>query len=582
MLMCEFNWMTFLRLYIGAFFGAAALFSSGASHAACPFNLPPNAIAAAPRDARELVLFSLRQPGVALLSSERTTHAHVAANLARLDINADGAFDATDAVIITRALLGFRDGALTDGLPTLGARSGAAIQAFVDAGCAADAASAATWQSASMSESSARLTNPERGFWVFLSDNFVNIDDATISYFQTTYPDVTLGYGLVRLDAFRDEDSLPQSLIDGINAAFAKVRARGMKLVLRFAYNNGGAPTDADAPLARVRLHIAQLAPVVQANVDVVYVWQAGFIGQYGEAHDSTNGLDTRQNKAVIRDELLAVLPANRFLMWRDPKDQIEWDADAGSEADAFASTRKAKIGMYNDCFLSSDTDVGTYSDNAAVRTAQRSYVATRTSIVPYGGETCNADVVSQQRRSCAAIRAEGAQFHVSYLNRTYFDGFLNQWASEGCFDEIANKLGYRWVLTDARAPKQAVRGNPLQVAVGIKNVGWARLYNPRSITVQLVSRSNPAAPVILAPAAWDPRSLKPGEEASALFTVNVPSNAFLGEYDVWIAAPDASSSIAANPAYAIRFANSDDAIRGQSWSATRGAFATGLRIRID
>ncbi|MGL5002315.1 MAG: DUF4832 domain-containing protein, partial [Casimicrobium sp.] len=521
----------------------------------------------------------------ALQASERTTHEHVAAHLARLDLNADGTYDTTDAMIAARAMLGFRDEALVEGLTISGVRNSAtAIQFFIDGGCVVDTANDAKWRATSFAESNAVFTNPERGWWVFLSENFVNVADSDIAWVQTTYPEAALGYAVVRLDNFRNQ-TLPQSFLDSVTAAFAKVRARGMKVILRFAYNYPGSeasPVVDDAPLARVLEHIGQVAPIVQANSDVVYVWQAGFLGMWGEGHSSTNGLDTPTNKLTIRDALLNVLPSNRFLMWRYPPDQITWDAAPGDEADAFGTSRKARIGMYNDCFMSSPTDVGTYDDNATIRAQQRSYVATRSSIVPFGGETCNAASAAQQRRSCSAILAEGAQFHMSYLNRTYYDAFHTQWQTEGCFDDVSRKLGYRWVLTQSNVPLALARGQNASASITMKNVGWARLYNPRALKLWLVSRSNPSATPIELATAHDARALKPGEERSFLLSGAIASGAAAGVYDVFIAAPDAESALASNARYSIRFANSDDTAKFQGWDATRGAFKTGLSVTIQ
>jgi Domain of unknown function (DUF4832)/Domain of unknown function (DUF4874) len=563
----------------------AMLAFASAAHAVCPFTVDTVGNGVGTRDGTAFVQLARRDNANALQARERTTHEHVAAHLARLDLNADGVYDTVDALIAARAMLGFRNEALTEGLGFVGARSSAtAIQSFIDGGCVVDTASDTTWRAASFTESNATITNPERGWWVFLSDNIVNVADSDIVWVQTTYPEVALGYAVVRLDNYRNQ-TLPQSFLDSITAAFAKVRARGMKVVLRFAYNYPGSeasPVVDDAPLARVLEHIGQISPIVQANSDVVFVWQAGFIGMWGEGHSSTNGLDSPANKTTIRDALLNVLPNGRFLMWRYPPDQIAWDAAPGEEADAFGTSRKARIGMYNDCFMSSPTDVGTYDDDATIRAQQRNYVATRSAIVPFGGETCNAASAAQQRRSCSAILSEGAQFHMSYLNRTYYDAFHTQWQTEGCFDEVSRKLGYRWILTDSNVPLTIARGQSASASVTMKNVGWARLYNPRALKLLLVSRSNPGATPIELVTAHDPRALKPGEERSFLFNGAIGSGATAGLYDVFVAAPDAATTLAANARYSIRFANSDNAAKSQAWDATRGAFKTGLTVTVQ
>ncbi len=563
----------------------ALLVCACAAHAVCPFAIDSVGSGIGTRDGNAFVQIARRDNANALQLRERTAHEHIAVNLARLDLNADGAYDMVDATIAARAMLGFRDNALTEGLAVVGARNSAtAIQLFIDGGCVVETANDMTWRAASFTESNAGFTNPERGWWVFLSENFINVADSDIVWVQTTYPEAALGYAVVRLDNYRNQ-TLPQSFLDGITAAFAKVRARGMKVVLRFAYNYPGSeasPVVDDAPLARVLEHIGQIAPIVQANSDVVFVWQAGFIGMWGEGHSSTNGLDSPANKATIRDALLNVLPSNRFLMWRYPPDQITWDATPGEETDAFGASRKARIGMYNDCFMSSDTDVGTYDDNPTIRAQQRGYVAARSAIVPFGGETCNAAAAAQQRRSCSAILGEGAQFHMSYLNRTYYDAFHTQWQTEGCFDDVSRKLGYRWVLTKSNVPLTLVRGRTASASISIKNVGWARLYNPRALKLWLVAHSNPNATPIELTTSHDPRALRPGEERSFLLNGAIAGGAATGVYDVFVAAPDAAAALATNARYSIRFANSDDAAKSQAWDATRGAFKTGLTVTLQ
>ena len=61
-----------------------------------------------------------------------------------------------------------------------------------------------------------------------------------------------------------------------------------MKMIPRFAYNFGptGAP---DASTDRILEHLEQLRPALVANQDVIAFVEAGFIGTWGEWHDSTS-----------------------------------------------------------------------------------------------------------------------------------------------------------------------------------------------------------------------------------------------------------------------------------------------------
>lgn len=545
----------------------------------CPLALPGNVNAAATRDGRDFALFGVGLPG------SKSMQSHVATHLERLDINSDGVINEIDGVIATRYLIGFRGAPLVAGLAQSGARTSAtAVQEYLDAGCIVDLAGQSSWQEIRFSEmpltdASGTLRNPERGYYRFPSASFLSLTDSQFQNLRQNNPSFSLLVAIIRLDDYRDQ-RLPQSVLDAIATHFGKARTNGFKLILRFAYNYS--ETGLDAPLSRVLEHIEQLGPVVRANADVIYVWQAGFIGKWGEMHSSSNGLTTPENLAIIRDALLNQLPENRFLQWRYPFHMMPWDPALTIEADAFSNTRRGRIGVYNDCFLARADDVGTYQEgkNGTTIAQQREWAAARTAITPFGGETCSTTTPEQYRKSCADIRRDGAEYHLSYLNRDFYNVFHNQWTAEGCYAEVENRFGYRWVLERLRAPAQLRPGRPVQMAVTIKNVGWSRLLNARPVQLLLIHRTSATAPIAI-DSRWDGRGLKPQETANVLFAGSLPSNAVAGEYDVYFSSPDASPSLAANSAYSLRVANLDSSVT-QRWDPARGAFRTGMTVNVS
>ena len=78
----------------------------------------------------------------------------------------------------------------------------------------------------------------------------------------------TLAYAPVRLDDYRDKP-LDDALFTSLNEGFSVVRSTGIKVILRFVYNDG---FDPDAPKARVLEHIGQLKGTLEANADVIAV----------------------------------------------------------------------------------------------------------------------------------------------------------------------------------------------------------------------------------------------------------------------------------------------------------------------
>lgn len=170
------------------------------------------------------------------------------------------------------------------------------------------------------------------------------------------------------------------------------MRSAGLKTVLRFVYNYPENETDfqnvQDASLTRVLAHIEQLAPALQDNADVISVLQGGFIGAWGEWHTSSNGLTDASARTQVRDALLAAMPTDKFIQLRYPGHVTAWYATAIAPSQAFSGSGQARIGLHNDCFLASATDVGTYSEDAATRALQRDYVAAVSQTAPFGGET--------------------------------------------------------------------------------------------------------------------------------------------------------------------------------------------------
>ena len=280
-------------------------------------------------------------------------------------------------------------------------------------------------------------SNPERGFYRDVENLAASPSDLRNELRRIHASGDRLVLTHIRLDRFRDAP-IPPSTLQAIEAGLAEVRRAGLKAVIRASYNQpqgesgyGGAR---DAPGERVLEHISQLAPVLERNRDTVAFTQAGFIGAWGEWHSSSHGLDAPAWRARIGQSLLANVPG--AVQFRYPRD-VERHG---------ATDRDGRVGAHNDCFMSSPTDVGTYSEDTRERERQRSAIAARSAVAPFGGETCNPDDDARPvpRLSCDAVRSEGRRFHLTYLNRTYNTAFHENWRREGCFPEVASRMGYR------------------------------------------------------------------------------------------------------------------------------------------
>jgi hypothetical protein len=390
------------------------------------------------------------------------------------------------------------------------------------------------------------VVNPERGFRY----SFDTFEPAQENYSTYRLLGTSLVYVGVRLDNYRDQD-LPQSLLDSLDVALGEARKGGIKLILRFQYNAGPWPnSEPDASLEQVLRHIEQLKPVLQKNADVIAWMHAGFIGAWGEWHTSTHGLDRDMNaKRAILEALADALPQRPILL-RYPPDLMTLFPQPLTAEQAFNGSLQARLGFHNDCFLSSDTDVGTYSGGSNSRENANRYISQITQFVPASGETCD---VYPPLQACEVALQEMQRLHWTDLNISYHQQVIKNWKKAGCFEEIQKRLGYRLVLQEATFPSGARPGELIPLSWKLVNEGFAAPLNPRPLFLVL---DGPVT-VNLLLEGIDPRTWLPGEHQIST-SVQLPPDLPAGEYRLALWLPDAYESLRNDPRYSIRFANAE------------------------
>ena len=400
------------------------------------------------------------------------------------------------------------------------------------------------------------ILNPERGFFT----PYELPGSAGFSPVRATGN--TLVHLNIRLDEWRETD-IPQGVLDGLQTNFDDIRDAGVKAIIRFAYNQGPYPnSEPDASKEQILRHIEQLTPLLQNNADVIAWAEAGFIGAWGEWHTSTNGLDNITDKRDILNTIIAAIP-NRYVQVRYPANIIELYPNP---ADAV----KARVAHHNDCFLSSDTDVGTYERDGVITIERdQAYLAELTRFTPMSGETC---APNPPRSDCENALQEMALLHFSAINEAYHKGILRSWEDGGCLEEINNRLGYRLSLISAGFNEQVRPGGILNLTVNLENKGFASIINERPLYVVLVGRD--AIPPYATKLDIDPRTFEPGA-ATLTAKLHIPSNADQGEYQLALWLPDRYESLQNNPLYSVRFANEN------VWDESTGYNILGM-IKID
>lgn len=427
-----------------------------------------------------------------------------------------------------------------------------------DAGTQNDAGAEPALVTRTFNASDGGLLNPERGF-------YDTIDLTGSSTFASTRAaGHTLALAGVRLDAFRTTP-IDAPTLTALSAGFTRARTAGIKVILRFQYNDGPIGA-ADATRAQVLAHLTQLQPILQANADIIVAMQAGFIGAWGEWHSSTNGLDNTTDRAAILHGILAALPTSRMVQVRTPNfvDDI-FPGGALSLAQSFNATDVARTGHHNDCFLASDSDFGTYP--SPIET-WKDFVAAGARFTPSGGETC---AVFAPRSECANAQAEMARLHYRFLNSEYNLSVLGSWTSGGCMKAVEDHLGYRFVLQTLEHSSAVRPGGVLHLRFTLRNEGYGALFNARPLVVVLEQ----GATKLRATLSTDVRHWESGVNQVDV-RLRVPATLAPGDYRLSLALPDADTGLATRAVYAVQFANTG------TWDSTAGVNVVEPQLTIS
>jgi hypothetical protein len=397
------------------------------------------------------------------------------------------------------------------------------------------------------------INNPEIGFYHYTSTGssggYNLINQSTVAGYRTS-ENITVVQRQFFLRDFITGIPITSTYLTNMQTDFNRIRAAGAKVIVRFTYTSSSSYTVFQPTKAKILAHITQLAPVVNANKDVIVAIQAGFIGKYGEWYytgstefgnaDYTQYTTTQwTNRKKIMDAMINSFHISIPL-------QVRY---VYAKQKMYGLSYVGRIGFYNDAFLASYGDSGTFlvSGSQGVPSATDVvYWQTNTVNNPVSGET---NVVNSPRTDCPNATLELNKFNWSLINKDYFPTVISNWQTAGCFSEIQKKLGYRYELINSN-----ITNNVL--TVNVKNTGWTNVFRERK--TYLVFQNTLGTEYkfeVGSPNQWLEGLTK---------TISVPLNYNLpiGTYKLYLYMPDPNST---NVNYAIQFSNVN------TWIPTNG-----------
>ena len=339
-------------------------------------------------------------------------------------------------------------------------------------------------------------------------------------------------------DALLTDDALA-----AVSNTLVNAQANGATMIIRFGYTSGSETGAEPTEFNTIIRHIEQLGPILGAFPNVVLAVECGMIGPWGEMH--SNNYREPQHIRAITDAWLNTLARETALLVRYPKwilDYAQKDVDdfmreIASETYYKIQPAQRRIGMFNDGYLGTDADYGTWRKNERwmVREQGVAYLEARRN-VPYGGELAH---ISEEEAEAVPLFDIGRynvvrefyRTHLSYLrnidsprhnlanrigklilSHSYdFEGMpdLSEWYGRDLRSFIRAHMGYRFVIRDVKR----VQGT---LEVTVENTGFGHLLLRSRVEVSAGSQK--------AEMPFDLRTLRPGK--SRVFSVPIPRGA--------------------------------------------------------
>ena len=470
----------------------------------------------------------------------------------------------------------------------------------------------------SFTQSDEDIMNPERGFYAPGTFTFDNAGNMSGGLNESLLSDNSLVHIYFYLTGFVTKDNIDAAALANIRSVLDDIRARGKKVIIRFAYTTSTTAVNTNPVKNRVLNHIADLTPIFTEYEDIIYVVQAGFLGTWGNwypgftshfgpfmfAYDpagsegNLNLMTDDGGRGEVLTALLAAVPASRQVALRTPyykryivdRHRWAWTNITGWDEDRVTFHNDGFRSKFKDKNIDPVTGIQASNDWGTFETELDRRMWRRQS--PYlalGGEMNGFNMADAKDKAAFdklfdPYTWEGAPApgsfcyataestlnalydeNISYLYGDPDDGskgeFIKRWKAEGGLDAIRKALGYRLWLSKATVTFTGgtAAGSKMQVKLTLNNAGAASVINKRPMKLVLVHASGGVTELA---ELGDVRLVTSKGSKEYTATITLPE-AILGGSKLALWLPDAAASLQDTPAYAIRLANNETTFEG-------------------
>ena len=418
-------------------------------------------------------------------------------------------------------------------------------------------------------ESTDLLINPDCGFYKAFS-GYLQANSSSAPVSEESISKYAGEYGLyhlrIGLESFSSKAGGKDANIDsvalqGLKNTLSYLRKYKMSAIIRFSYNVSGA-TDSNGDyrenepsITLITKHIQSLGGAISEYSDVIIGVESGMVGPWGEQHSTALGSSSKSNSgtyhkivqawlnSIPEDIGVTVRRPLYFTYWINNEYSLSLSVNDLDVFDCSSYKNVNRVGVYNDGYLGSETDWGTFKN----REAEVKFIGKQAVNTLYGGEVIvDDDTGGIGEYNCVSyLEQEAFITHTSYLNIDWnYEKVISVWQGNKYkgidqtyydktseFTFVNNRLGYRLLLTDIQMPAKCEVGESLNFSFTFLNKGFANML--RKPIAYLIFKNQTVEESLLVDI--DLSKVKSLEKKTFSLSAIAPQNLKRGEYDVYL-----------------------------------------------
>lgn len=387
-----------------------------------------------------------------------------------------------------------------------------------------------------------RITDQQEDYRKLVAEKYANDEDTVLTQIQ------------INLQEYRGGD-ITRAGLSNIEALFSALQTIDKQLIVRFLYDVEGKGQEHEPEkLETILRHIEQLKPVLHRYSKQIFTLQGLFIGNWGEMNGSN--YQSAPEMCRLAKTLAKATDEETYLSVRMPAQWRTIASAANWQEESLTADEIARVGLFNDGMLGSESDYGTYGtknqeDSEAYtlpwnRENELVFQEELCCSVPNGGEVIHENPYNDLDN---AIK-DFSSMHISYINEDYDRTVFEKWAKEtitgeGCFSGMdgltymERHLGYRLLITNVEVKYKLADGY-LSTGITFKNIGFAPLY--RDAEVELSIYNKETGHLLTYEVPQNLRKLSGGTQAEETLTISksIPVSEFREkQYDLYVSITD-------------------------------------------